>query len=210
MNALGCSGAAVPASSGGEPRDVMLSLGTMTSTSFTNPPGRAKARASAYVRSILALLGDRDPIVVQSRLVRSIRSAIRGLPGRALERPEARGKWSIMQVIRHLADSEVVFGWRLRLVLAEDRPRVTPFDQDAWMERLAGAYPDLDAALATLAVLRAANVALMRSLSKPQWLRIGLHSERGPESVRQMARLYAGHDLVHVNQIRRIRKAIGR
>ena len=180
----------------------------MTKTTLTNPAGRSSAQASAYVRSILGLLGRRDPVAVQSRLVRALKAEIRGLKKKALEQPEARGKWSIAQVIRHLADSEVVFGWRLRLVLAQDRPPVTGFDQDAWVERLAGAYPDVAAALETLEALRSSNIALLKSLTNRQWHRLGIHAERGPESVKMMAMLYAGHDLAHLNQIARIRKSI--
>ena len=94
-------------------------------------------------------------------------------------------------------------------MLAQDRPAVTGFDQDAWAARLGGAYPDAGAALELLGALRGSHVALLRSLTAEQWERIGVHAERGPESVRMMARLYAGHDLAHLNQIARIRKAVG-
>lgn len=160
-----------------------------------------------YVRSILSLLGDRDPIEVQSQLVGKLRNAIKGLGAAALDRPEAPGKWSIAQVIRHLADSEVVCGWRLRLVLGQDRPGITGYDQDAWVQRLSAAYPDVESALGLLEVLRACNIRLLRSLTAEQWAREGIHAERGPESVRMIAMLYAGHDLAHLNQIERIRKA---
>jgi DinB superfamily len=176
---------------------------------FTNPPGHAPAQASAYVRSILALLGERDPVEAQSQLVAKLRTAIAGLTADAMNRPEAPGKWSIAQVIRHLADSEVVCGWRLRLVLGQDRPAVTGYDQDSWAQRLAGAYPDVEAALRVLEALRSSHVALLRSLKPADWEREGIHAERGPESVRMIAKLYAGHDLAHLNQIARIRKVIG-
>ena len=177
-------------------------------TSFSNPAGRAPAQASEYVRSILALLGDSDPVDVQSQLLGNLRKAIAGLSGDAINRPEAPGKWSIAQVVRHLADSEVVCGWRLRLVLGQDRPAVTGYDQDAWVQRLAGAYPDVEAALRVLDALRSSHVTLLRSLKAADWEREGVHAERGPESVRMMAKLYAGHDLAHLNQIARIRKAV--
>jgi hypothetical protein len=175
---------------------------------FTNPAGRAPAQASAYVRSILSLLGAQDPVEVQARLISNLRAGIAGLGAAALDRPESPGKWSIAQVIRHLADSEVVCGWRLRLVLGQDRPAVTGYDQDEWVRRLAGAYPDVESSLGVLDALRGSHVRLLRSLTSEQWAREGIHAERGPESVRMMAKLYAGHDLVHLNQIARVRKAI--
>jgi hypothetical protein len=177
---------------------------------FTNPAGRAPAQASEYVRSILWLLGDQDPVEVQALLAGRLRAAIAGLSSAALDRAEATGKWSIAQVIRHLADSEVVGGWRLRLVLGQERPVIMGYDQDAWVQRLAGAYADVASTIDLLHALRASHVRLLRSLTPEQWAREGVHAERGPESVRMIAKLYAGHDLVHLNQIERIKNAVGR
>jgi hypothetical protein len=157
------------------------------------------------VRSILELLGDRDPLVVQAKLVDDLRAAVAGLSDDDLRRPEAPGKWSIFDVIRHLADSEVAIGWRLRLVIAQDEPSIVGFDQDAWSARLGAAYLDVRSMIDQIAVLREAHLALLRSLTPAQWQRVGHHSERGPESLSLMARLYAGHDLVHLRQIARIR-----
>jgi hypothetical protein len=176
---------------------------------FNNPVGRAPEQAGAYVRSILDLLGDRDPLEVQARLAVALREAVAGLTSEQLRRPEAPGKWSIAQTVAHLADSEVVFAWRLRVVLAQDRPTITGFDQDAWSARLGGAYPDVGSAIQQIAILRSTNLTLLRSLTPADWDRVGRHAERGEESVRLMAKLYAGHDLVHLRQIARIRKAIG-
>ena len=176
---------------------------------FSNPAGRAPAQASAYIRSILELLGDRDPLEVQAGLADALRDAVRGLTPAQLKAPEAPGKWSVAQTVAHLADSEVTFSWRIRMVLAQDRPTITGFDQDAWSARLGGAYPDVGSAIQQIAILRGTNLSLLRSLAPTDWDRVGLHEERGEESVRHMTRLYAGHDLVHLRQIARIRQAIG-
>jgi len=177
-------------------------------TPLTNPLGRAPAAAVAYVRSILDLLGDRDPLEVQSHTAQSLRAAIKGLPEKALATPERPGKWSIAQVCHHLADSEIVYGWRLRLVLSQERPAITGYDQDAWTARVGGAYRDAAHAIDIFALLRDSHILLQRSLTPAQWEHVGMHSERGPESVRLMAKLYAGHDLAHLKQIARIRQAI--
>lgn len=179
------------------------------SSPFTNPAGRAPDQAQAYVKSILELLGDGDPLEVQSRTANELRSLVSGLSPERLDRPEKPGKWSIGQVVRHLADSELVCAWRLRLVIAQDRPAITGYDQDAWAARLGGSYPDAAAAIAVFETVRRANLGLLRSLSPADWERVGMHVERGAESVRLMARLYAGHDLVHLRQIRRILEADG-
>ncbi len=136
---------------------------------FTNPAGRAPEQASVYVNSILELLGDRDPLVVMSQLAQSLRKSIGRLSATELRRPEALGKWSMHEVVAHLADSEVVFGWRVRLVVAQDRPTITGFDQDAWSARVSGAYPDTRSAIQQIAVLREGHIALLRSLTSAQW-----------------------------------------
>ena len=177
---------------------------------FNNPVGRAPEQASAYVRSILELLGDRNPLDVLGQLGQELKKSIGRISPAELRRPEASGRWSMHEVVAHLADSEVVFGWRLRVVIAQDRPTITGFDQDAWSARVSGAYPDTRSAIQQIAVLREGHLALLRSLDEEQWERVGLHVERGPESVRLMSRLYAGHDLVHLRQLARIRQALGR
>ena len=176
------------------------------SSPFNNPAGRAPEQANAYVDALFALLGDRDPMTELPLVGTRVRAAIAGV--QALRQPEAPGKWSIHQVISHLADSEIVWGWRLRLTIAQDRPPISGYDQDAWTSQLGAAYPDTDAAIDTLDVLRRGHVALLRSLPPAAWLREGMHVERGAESVRKMSKLYAGHDLVHLNQIARIRASL--
>ena len=162
------------------------------------------------MRSILELLGDRDPLVVLSQLAQELKKGIGRIPAQELRQPEAPGKWSMHDVVAHIADSEVVFGWRLRVVIAQDRPPITGFDQDAWNARVCGAYPDTRSAIQQIAVLREGHLALLRSLGEEQWQREGIHVERGPESVRLMSKLYAGHDMVHLRQLARIRQSLGR
>jgi len=124
-----------------------------------------------------------------------------------LRTPEAQGKWSVVALLQHWADSELVWGYRLRRVLAEDRPQLTGFDQDLWAERLRYADVDREMALRMFTAIRKANLQLLRRSSAQDLDREGVHVERGPESVRHMVRLYAGHDLVHRRQLERIIEA---
>src|SRR5436190_1424865 len=110
---------------------------------FTNSASHSKEQARDYVSATLALLGDRKPLDVLARSGAELRKRIRGLTARQLQRPEAPNKWSIAQVLQHLADSDLVWGWRLRMVLSHDRPAITGYDQDAWADRLH--YVDADA-----------------------------------------------------------------
>ncbi len=176
---------------------------------FSNPAGDAAAAAPAYIRALLDLLGSRDPFDVLPELVPWLDARLRDVGDETLRRPEAPGKWSCIEVIQHLADSEIVYGFRGRMVLSEDRPALQGFDQDRWAARFHYAGAPRDLALRQLGGLRGANLRLWRSLAPEQLQRVGMHSERGPESVDRMLRLMAAHDLVHRRQIERILSAVG-
>lgn len=168
----------------------------------TNDPADQRA---AYAGAIRALLGERDPLAVLRETPAALHEAILGLADGDARRPEAPGKWSIAQVLQHLADSDLVWGWRLRLILAHDRPQITGYDQDLWAERLHYADADPRQALETFTVLRASNLWLLDRATADDMARIGVHSERGEESVGYLITLYAGHDLLHRQQVARIR-----
>jgi uncharacterized damage-inducible protein DinB len=175
---------------------------------FTNPASSSLQQAKAYTSAVLELVGSQDPLGVLERTRGEVQSIIEGLSDQQLKTPEAAGKWSIVEVLQHLADSEIVWGWRLRLVLAQDRPVLTGYDQDLWAERLFYGEANADEALEVWSVLRKAHLRLLRRLDSEDLGRIGLHSERGEESVQHMIRLYAGHDLLHVRQLQRIRQVL--
>jgi hypothetical protein len=172
---------------------------------FSNPAGAAAATsASTYTRALLDVLGQRDPLQVLEELVPWLGERIRGLDDLTLRQEEAPGKWSVIQVIQHLADSDLVFGYRLRMILTEDSPPLQGYDQDAWAGTFRYDEVEVDTALEQLRGLRAANFHVLRGLSSTQLGRVGLHSERGPESAGFLLRLMGAHDLVHRRQIERI------
>jgi hypothetical protein len=175
---------------------------------FTNPAGRAAEDAAAYVQAVLELLGDRDPLSVLRATLSDLPNAVAGLSPKELRQPERNGKWSIAQVLQHLADCEVVWAWRMRLILAQDRPPLTGFDQDRWADRLHYDEEEPADALDVFNVLRRANLRLLERATAADLQRVGVHVERGEESVDHLRRLYAGHDLLHLRQIERIRKAV--
>lgn len=171
---------------------------------FSNPAGTAVAAASGYVRALLDLLGPRDPLEVLGELLPWLDRRIAGLPEATLRRPEMPGKWSAIEVVQHLADSDLVSGFRIRMILTEDRPILQGYDQDRWADELRYREVPLTRAFDQLRALRAANLALWANLTPEQLQRVGLHSERGPESAGHLVRLMAAHDLVHRRQLDRI------
>jgi hypothetical protein len=177
---------------------------------FTNPAGMARAGAEAYIAALMELLGDSDPIAVQTELLDSVRELTSGLSKDELSRPEATGKWSILQVVEHLVDQELVNAFRLRSIVAEAEPLLRGYDQDLWAARLRYGAAGLEPVLDELRALRNRNLRLYRSLSESELDRVGLHEERGPESARRLRALTAAHDLLHRRQIARIRASLGR
>jgi hypothetical protein len=155
-----------------------------------------------------AALGDDDPVAVMAETPDLVRKLLRGLSQRQLRARPAPGKWSIQEIVAHLADGEVILGSRYRFIAAHDRAPLMGYDQDAFVERLG----PLNASAADLAddfaMARAVNLGLLERLPEEAWDRIGLHAERGEESIRDMVAMYAGHDRIHLGQIETIRTGL--
>ena len=173
-------------------------------TVFTNPATGAADAAAAYIRAVLDTLGTRDPLAVLGGTPAGLRSAVSEVHAEALRVPEARGRWSVGEVFAHLADSELVWAFRLRMILGQDRPTLGGYDQDAWARRMQYAKLPPAESLDRFDRARTWNLQLLRRLPDEDLDRVGVHAERGEESVRHMVRLYAGHDLVHAAQVERI------
>jgi uncharacterized damage-inducible protein DinB len=171
---------------------------------FSNPASGAAATSTTYVRALLDLLGQQEPLVVLSELMPWLDRRLRGISDARLRRPEAPGKWSVAAILQHLADSELILAVRGRLILSEDRPAIQGFDQDLWAERFRYNEASIEVALAQLRGMRAANLELWRRLAPADLAREMIHSERGPESLGHLLKLMAAHDLVHRRQIDRV------
>lgn len=175
---------------------------------FSNRYSEAKQEAGDYTQAVLGLLGDRDPFDVLEHTPARLTKMVEGLSPADLARAEAPGKWSMLQVLRHLGDSEIVWAYRARRVLAEDRPMIQGYDQDLWAKNLAYDRADATETLDEIRAIRRANLRLLRTLGPGVYGRVGVHSERGEESIGHLIRMYAGHDLLHLNQLERIRQTL--
>ena len=175
---------------------------------FTNSKTSAKVHAFRYTEAVLELLGERDPFEVMRGHVPALKKAIRGLSDEQLRMRESPRKWSILEVLGHLSDTELVYRYRLRMIVAEPGCRIVGYDQDAWARRLR--YNEQDPALVMkeIAAMRAATLRWLASLTETELDRAGEHEERGEESARHIMKMVAGHDLVHRQQIERIRAVV--
>lgn len=176
---------------------------------FTNPASASAEHAAAYTRALLGLLGDRPHLDVLRRTPEALRATVEGLADEQIGRAEAPGKWSMRQVLAHLADSDLVVGCRVRMILAHDRPPLLGYDQDAFADRLRYAASDHRESLERFAVLRRSNLRLLEGAAPEELERVGVHAERGDESVAHTMRLAAAHDLLHLRQLERIRRTVG-
>jgi uncharacterized damage-inducible protein DinB len=119
-----------------------------------------------------------------------------------LNRAPRPGKWSVRDILAHLADCEVVFAFRLRQALAEDYHVIQPFDQDRWATTYA--HYDARAALAVFTAVRQWNLALVAGLKAEALTKLLAHPERGEMTFQVVVETMAGHDLNHLGQIEAI------
>jgi hypothetical protein len=171
---------------------------------YSNLASSTPDEVQSYVAALLDLLGDGDPVAVLRDTPVKLEQFLSSVPAEAMARPEAPGKWSIRDVVQHLADSELVAGFRLRIVLAQERPPLAGYDQDLWASRLRYSEADVHDALEQFVAVRKANVRIWARLTPDDLKRVGVHGERGEESLERLRKLYAGHDLLHLNQLQRI------
>ncbi len=171
----------------------------------------ADSDRKAYIAALdkeLALVGDRDPLTVFAETEGKLRAATAGLNDGQLRTPEKPAKWSVLDVAWHLADVEIVLGFRYRMVVAQSGDAIPAIRQDAWVAELNDGDRGLDDAIEDFARVRQVNLRFLKGLRPEHYERFAMHEERGKETLRFMVRLYAAHDLYHLNQIERIKAAM--
>jgi uncharacterized damage-inducible protein DinB len=147
-------------------------------------------------------LGGQDPIPIITVTAELLHSLIDPLSAAHIDRAPAPGKWSIREIVAHLADCELVFSFRLRQALAEDHPVIQPFDQAKWGERYAP-Y-DIVSGLALFTAIRNWNLKLLTTVTEADRHRPTTHPERGTMTLWIIVETMAGHDINHLQQVERI------
>ena len=133
--------------------------------------------------------------------------AIEGLDEEALSFKPSPRAWSIKEIVIHLADTEVVVIHRMKSVIAENKPPLPAFDQDAWADRLHYREQDYRQHLALFKLLRESFVPVLSRLKAEDWERTGVHSEKGEVTLKELLRSYTEHVFVHIRQIERNKAA---
>jgi len=160
--------------------------------------------AERYRQRMYSYVDGRDAVKLQAAAPGNLAKLLKGVGAAKARKRPAPGKWSIAEIVAHLADTELVGGYRIRTILGAPGAPIQGFDQDAWATALQYDKRDTRKSLEQYRALREANLALLKSLTPEQWKQHGVHSERGPESVETIVRMFAGHDLNHFGQIERI------
>ena len=137
-----------------------------------------------------------------------VAASLEGFPTDGLTRHLVPGKWSAAEIVHHLADSESISATRLRRLLAEDRPVIQGYDQDAFAVRLAYNSRPLAPALDAFRAARATTLQILRAMSESDWARTGWHTDSGLYSAERWLEIYADHAHDHANQIRRLRQVL--
>ena len=160
--------------------------------------------AQQYIQRILGHVEGRDAVKVQRETATKLRKLTQGLSPKDLRWSPAPGKWSIAEIVAHLADVEIVASWRMRSVLGANGTAIQPFDQDTWASVFEYSKRDPKQSLEVFRVLRENNLAMLKALPRESWDNYGMHAERGKETIAHLARMFAGHDTNHILQVEAI------
>ncbi len=163
-----------------------------------------KESPQQYTQRILGNVKGKHPLAVQATTAKKLDRLIKDVSIAKMRKRPAPEKWSVSEIVAHLADGEIVGAFRLRFILGSPGAPVVAYDQDKWVT--SGHYDKRDPrkSVEQFRVLREANLALLKSLKPEQWKLCGMHSERGQESIEDIVRMFAGHDLNHLQQIEKI------
>src|ERR1700704_6884781 len=128
-----------------------------------------KETPQQYTQRVLGFVEGKKPLAVQAATANKLARLIKGVPVSRLRKRPAPDKWSVSEIVAHLADTEIVGGFRMRLILGAPGTPVAAFDQDSWVT--SGHYEKRDPrkSVEQFRVVREANLALLKSLTPTQW-----------------------------------------
>jgi uncharacterized damage-inducible protein DinB len=146
----------------------------------------------------------KDSLAVQRQTPQELARLIEGVPEARLQQRPDPARWSVAELLAHLADAEIGSSWRYRQMIEHNGGPLSPFDQELWNELGNPGTRRPSESLELFRLLRESNLRMFDRLTPEQWERYGIHAERGRMSVRDLMQQIAGHDLNHLEQIRKI------
>ena len=164
----------------------------------------------AYLAKIERFRAGREPVALMRTGPARFERAVRGLTRAQMRRRPARGKWSILEILGHLHDTEVVYGYRWRLMAAEPGSVLQDYDQAGWARDLRHRNADAKRLLEQIRAMRQGTLDFLARVPRRKWkVRYGYHTARGRETRDRSVKQIAGHDGNHLAQIAAIRKKYG-
>ena len=136
---------------------------------------------------------------------RVLTEALKGLKERDFD-IRLPGKWSIREIVHHLADSEMLAAVRLRRLVAEDRPGLRATDVGGYVRRLFYDRP-VQSSLELFRVVRTSTAEILDRMTDTDWAREGVHSETGRFTAEKWLEVFSQHAETHAEQIKRTRTA---
>ena len=157
-----------------------------------------------YTERILGYQQGSVPLKLLAATPRRLAKLLKGVPKKKLTKRPEPDRWSVAEILAHMADAELVMGFRMRLTLGSNGTTIQAFDQNAWSEYSRYRLQDPRVSFEGFQILRDRNVRLLRLIPREMWDFFGMHTERGKETVTRMTEMMAGHDINHVSQVERI------
>ncbi len=171
-------------------------------------PQIQEGTTAAYRKRVMGFLGNQDPLEVLGRTPDVLGEIVRDHGRKRMQVRPIEGKWTPCEVLGHFCDCEWVYGYRARLILCEENPAILGMDQDLWVAGQRTNEREPRELAEEFRHLRKHNLRMWQSLTPQDLERTGQHSERGPESLGLLRTLMAGHDLLHLDQLKRLLLAI--
>ena len=145
------------------------------------------------------------------RSPKEIAAAVSGLSEQILRYKPFPEKWCVLEILGHLADVEIVYGYRLRQMLADTKPVIVPLDQDAWARNLNYLDSPPSELVAFYGLGRHHNLRLLRNLKASDLSKSAFHPEMQQEmNVADLVERMGGHGATHVQQIEKLKAAAGK
>lgn len=161
-----------------------------------------KETPQQYKTRIENYLGTMNPIEVLKSTTSRLERLVCELQNQ--EAQSSHETWSAAEILAHLAESEIVYGYRIRKALNANGSAIEATDQNVWVKNARYLQQEPQLALSLFQTVRKANISFLKSLTAQQLENFGIHSERGKESIAQMARMIAGHDINHLQQMEKL------
>jgi hypothetical protein len=138
-----------------------------------------------------------------------LRKRASGMTAEQLRARPVAGRWSTLEVVCHVVDSDLIYAERMKRVIAEDNPTLVNAEEGLWVERLACHERDVEEELALLDLTRSQMARILRRTPPEAYGRKGTHTTAGPRTLLELLQSVTRHIDHHLTFIDEKRAALG-